>query len=106
MKLLRRFLRWLFPDPFARLLTKARGHGMVTLAEIGLGHDVAGWYVSIRPPGERGLHAHRYSWTGQDENILQALAKAVQEAEDAPKMRQISGGTYAPKLGGKEFDDE
>jgi len=104
---LRAILRWFFPSPFHRLLGEAREFGRVSLQEVDIGKMGVGWYVSIRPvDAGKGGHAHRYAWTGQSFDIGDALEEALEEARNFPKMIDMTGETCAPRLGGREFDDE
>jgi hypothetical protein len=101
-----RFLRRLFPVPFTRLLNEARKRGRVSMQEVDIGKGRVGWYVSIRPAEVgKGGHAHRYAWTGQDEDLTDALEEAVEEARDFPRMIDMTEDMCKPRLGGKEFDE-
>ncbi len=105
---IRRILRWFFPVPFTRLLNEARERGRVSMQEVDIGKGRIGWYVSIRPAEVgKGGHAHRYSWTGQDIDLGDALEAALEEAREFPIMIDLSNGDIhcRPRLGGKEFDE-
>lgn len=103
----RRFLDWLFPSPFDRLLTEARAKGRVSMSQISIGNGRIGWYVSVRPHGiGSGPHEHHYSWTGQSEYLQEAIENAVMEIRDFPIMVAMTESRTAPKLGGAEFDVE
>lgn len=107
MTLLRRIWRRFFPVPFFRLLSEAQERGRVSLQEVDIGKGRIGWYASIRPASAgKGGHAHRYQWTGQDEDIGNALEEAVIEARDFPRMIDMTEERCAPRLGNKEFDEE
>lgn len=107
MRWLQRFVRWLFPRPLDRLLREARGRGRTSMAEVDLGRGEVGWYVSIRPAAVgHGNHAHRYAWTGQDFLLEKALQDALDEANEFPVMIDMTKDKNAPKLGGREFDEE
>ncbi len=107
MRFMHRIWRWFVPAPFFRLLNEARERGRVSLQEVDIGKGRVGWYASIRPSfAGKGAHAHRYAWTGQDEDMGNALEQAVEEAREFPVMIAMTDERCAPKLGGKEFDDE
>lgn len=106
MSLLRRILRWLFPIPLVRLLNEARERGRVSLQEVDIGKNRVGWYASIRPTEVgKGAHAHRYAWTGQSEDMTEALEEALEEARAFPTMIDMTKDECAPRLGGREFDE-
>lgn len=110
MSLFRRIVTFLFGPRITRLdrlLLKARPLGKVTIAEVDT-ENGSGWYVTIRPRELFGqpARAHRYTWSGQQTSMLEALEEALEEAEGFPEMRRIEGAPYAPKLGGEEFDKE
>lgn len=107
LSLARRIWRWFFPAPFFRMLNEARERGRVSLQEVDIGRGRVGWYASIRPAQVgKGGHAHRYAWTGQDEDIGNALEQAVLEAREFPLMVDMTEERCAPKLGDREFDEE
>lgn len=106
MNWFRRAWRWFFPAPFLRMLNEAQGHGRVSLQQVDIGKGAVGWYASIRPASAgKGLHAHRYAWTGQDGDIGNALELAVEEARTFPTMIDMSEDRCAPRLGGREYDE-
>lgn len=104
MTWLQRFRSWL-RSPQESLLDLASEIGTVTLQQTFL-EDGPGWQCSIRakrpsPSTPRPM----YAWTGFGKTIALALKAAVAEATAAP-LEAITGGTYAPKLGGAEFSPE
>ena len=105
-RILQRLLRWLYPAPFDRLLLEATVRGRVSMSQVSLGKKDVGWYVSIRPPYvPNGPHSHRYAWTGQSDDLSQALTDALVEAREFPIKVDMTVDTNAPKLGGAEFDE-
>ena len=105
--MLRRLLEWFFP--FLRvqtLLARAVKHGRVTLAQANIDEYTVGWVCSIRPHNAiPGPKAHRYTWSESGSTLQEALSLTVAEAEENPVMITLDGISFAPKLGGKEFDD-
>lgn len=113
--MIRRLLEWLFPVlRIHRLLLRARAHGRVSLLETELAEGL-GWTCSIRAPEPetekaRGRstrnHKERYAWTGTGMALEEAIAAALEEADENPVMMKLEGIPFAPKLGGKAYDDE
>jgi hypothetical protein len=101
---MRRLLEWLFPFlRVQRLLTDARSFGRVTITDDPRLND--GWTVSIRPTPEKMPNAPRYAWQQTGESLEEALTLTLEKVYEMPEMKKITGGKFAPKLGGKEFDD-
>lgn len=109
MNLFRRVVAFLFGRSLLEpLLKEARQLGRVTLAETDLEQGL-GWYVTIRPGAGRSLpgdRTHRYSWSGQSLSLVEALKEAIEEAKEYPDMKNLTHVPHAPRLGGKEYDDE
>lgn len=93
-----RILSFLFP--LWILLPKAKALGSVTFSTI-----PDGWHCVIRPstygPKPRGLN----SWSAMAKTMGAALRQAMRLASENPEYRP-EVQTYAPKLGGREFDPD
>lgn len=95
---MRRLLSRFFP--LWALLPLARRLGAVSFQEVA----GVGWQCSIRPThglesrGRRGVNC----WTGQASSLGAALRSAL---EETGKTADHAGSTFAPKLGGSEFDE-
>jgi hypothetical protein len=95
----RALVLWLLP--WSCLVWYAEKYGRITAQQVELERSV-GWLCSIRAHAGSGP---RYAWTGTGGSIRRALAWALAAAQDNP-IRAIEGATFAPKLGGAEFDPE
>ena len=108
--MIRRFLAWLTRRSLRRLEREAYKYGSLTLQQTAF-ENGPGWTVSLRPHQEaddaRGPRQRRYSWTSGGETLAEAISNVIAEA----KVGKVSGvgyiaqANYAPRLGGKEFDD-
>ena len=92
-------LSWLFPMVF--MLRRARRLGAISFTEVA----GVGWQCSIRPPhGDGWKNRGLNSWSGQGSSLGRALAAAVDHADVVGRPTR-EGATFAPKLGGAEFDE-
>ncbi len=88
--------------PLWALMPKARALGSVMFATV----EGVGWQCTIRPPtADRWKRGAINSWSGQGSSLGRALRDAIAKATAHPS-EAFEGATYAPKLGGDEFDDE
>jgi hypothetical protein len=98
--MIRWLLSWLFP--VWTLLPRARALGSVTFQTV----DGVGWMCTIRPPlSQRPRRGAINAWHGGGKTMGAALRAALGEVEAKPS-ESFEGAAFAPRLGGKEFDDE
>lgn len=100
--MIRWLLGWLFP--LWVLLPRARALGAITFQTV----EGVGWQCSIRPPHRddapwkrRGLN----SWSGTGASLAAALRAALATSDEVGRQTR-DGDTFAPKLGGDEFDSK
>jgi hypothetical protein len=99
--MIRWLLSWLFP--LWALLPRARRLGAVSFTEV----SGVGWQATIRPSPANDNHRRDRRvncWSAQARTIGGALREVINEA--TTKTVDHGGDLYAPRLGGKEFDDE
>lgn len=90
-------LSWLFP--LAVLLPRARKLGAVMLQTVA----GVGWQATIRPSASSGRTVN--AWSAQAKTLGGALRGALEQAHAHPRFG-FWPTTFAPKLGGEEFDRE
>jgi hypothetical protein len=98
--MLRWLLSWLFP--LWALLPRARALGAVSFVEV-LG---VGWQCSVRPPHAGPDHRRARGvncWTAQGPTLGSSLRAALAETT---KSADHEGSSFAPRLGGAEFDPD
>lgn len=97
---------WLCTSRITRKLRRAGAHGRVSFQEVDLEGGL-GWLCTIRPSfyANPQASARLNSWCGYGMTMHRALDAALAEVEEQPPVPTESP-FYAPKLGGKEFDDE
>jgi hypothetical protein len=83
------------------LLVQARALGAVTVQSV----EGVGWQCNIRPPHVPGHWSNRglNSWTGTARTLTGSVSRALEHARKLGEQTR-DGATYAPKLGGDEFD--
>jgi hypothetical protein len=94
------FLYWLFP--LWLLLPRARSLGSITFQTV----EGVGWQCTIRPPSTGPWRRGAVNaWSGSGATLGRAVRAALETAAAQPLVA-IAAAHQAPRLGGREFDDE
>lgn len=117
MRWFRAILAVLFGHNLEAMLREASEYGRLTCTQVGISpkrknatHAVLGWEVWLRaherPEADGIFEKHpQFSWKGTGETLGDALAECLSEARETPVTSRIRGDQFAPRLGGKAFDD-
>jgi hypothetical protein len=105
--------RAIFGPSVGTLVKQASVFGRIRLEQSGIEHrgqGVLGWVCTIRAhersPDEHRKESHpQFSWRGEGVTLEDALVMAIEEVKDLPSTARIAGDHWAPRLGGKRFDE-
>lgn len=99
--LLSRLLAWLFRPSLLLLEKRASERGTLLLQQVAGPVDLY-WQATLRARQDGG--APRYAWTATGDTIAHAIANVLDASEEY-KIGARPVLPFAPKLGGREFDE-
>ena len=100
-RLLAFLLAWFLPPRLSRLEAHASEIGTLLLQQV-QGPTSLYWQATLRARQDRG--GPRYAWTATGDTIPHAIANVIDEAGEH-RIGSKPLVPFAPKLGGKEFDE-